>query len=670
MKAHTHFRKGRRAQGGAAAVFAAIALLAAITAAMLAIEVGRIYAAQSALQKQANLASLDAARVVGGCSVDDATPVETDPVVLQTDVEVLIDQIISSAGLSGTVSRQLSAGGNAEGVEVGTIETFVDPATGTTQRRLLSSSSSGSTPEAVRVTLQRQFPTPFMPIFPSQAGKLMTATATAEQSVIGSFWLSSGVADIELLKPLLGGLLGVDVSLLDGVDGLASVGVSLPVLATAVGLDVEDLSDPLALQAENPLLGDLLDGLADGLTGTANATVVGLLRDLADAAASSGNTVPLGELFPTVDDGSGDAPVVNLLDLLMAVGMATHADPSGGVTPIAITGLPSSLVSIPGVADVQVGLRILQPPQFAIGRAGEAKAKTAQVQLGLRIEAGAILNGIVNAVDTAVDAVAAILGGILGLDVDVDIASGPLNIGVDVDVAQAEATLDRIQCPRSSSPELVTSVTPNSALAQVRIGTFTGSAASMPDLDTSTDSWSLAHVSIDASSVCIGVNLFGLCLGIPQNLGESDLQLGLKLTSLDVGAQDLASLDFDEFEVMDDEVKPPTYLADGAPGSDVTTSENPRTVGSPLQIGLSLGLTTEQSGSGLIGVLGGLVATVLNTVTAAVQGLLDIVNALAASLIDPLLQLLGIQLGTATVTMNSVTLDNVQLVSMETPAAE
>src|SRR3546814_2687212 len=57
-----------RKQQGAAAVFVAIALIPLLIATMLAIEVGRVYDAHRSLQKAADLAALDTARLMSGCT--------------------------------------------------------------------------------------------------------------------------------------------------------------------------------------------------------------------------------------------------------------------------------------------------------------------------------------------------------------------------------------------------------------------------------------------------------------------------------------------------------------------------------------------------------------------------------------------------------------------------
>src|SRR3546814_14400204 len=114
----------------------------------------------------------------------------------------------------------------------------------------------------------------------------MVASATAEQAALGSFYRGSGLLSVDagILNALLSGLLGGNVTL-DAVSykQLASVSVSLADLGTAVGLDVHDLSNPLALSPNTPLLSDTLNGLARALAARASTTVTTLLGNLGPA---------------------------------------------------------------------------------------------------------------------------------------------------------------------------------------------------------------------------------------------------------------------------------------------------------------------------------------------------------------------------------------------------
>src|SRR3546814_6900833 len=97
----------------------------------------------------------------------------------------------------------------------------------------------------------------------------MTTSATAEQAALGSLYVGSTLLDVSggVLNAVLSGLLGGSVNL-NAVDyqGLAGVNVSLGQLATAVGVDVSDLSDPLALTTQTPVLSSVLNGRSEAHT--------------------------------------------------------------------------------------------------------------------------------------------------------------------------------------------------------------------------------------------------------------------------------------------------------------------------------------------------------------------------------------------------------------------
>lgn len=646
--AYPSLRTGPHRQRGAAAVFAAVALMAMLIAMMLAIEIGRLYWAKADLQKQANLAALDAARMVGGCSVGEEMVIPS-----QSDVE---DAVSASLLGNGVAEGALSA----ITVELG--ETVVTPATEDEPggKRTLQTTLAENA-EAVRVTLSRPFPTPFLPLFPSQDGRLMVASATAEQAAVGSFYVGSGLLSLDdgILNALLSGLLGGNIKLaLVDYNGLAAASVSLAQLATAIGLDVADLSDPLALTTQTPLLSDVLDGLAGALAGTASTTVTGLLQQLGAAAeAGADNPVPIGDLFGPVNDNAVDVPMVNLLDLIVALGTAAHADPSG----VSALSLPVVL-NIPGVASLNVFLKVLEPPQFSgMGRAGTTQAETAQIRVMVRLQ--------VDALSTVSDALSLVLlGGLLG-SVDID----PLNLGIDLEVAKAVAYLDRIQCPRSADPTLAAELSAKPAVAQIKLGTFAGSPLTAPDI-------------IDGSSQLLGVTikiLGGLLSSIQVNLFLDDA------VEASAGSAYTTPLPnpVTQYTRIVDETETPYWLAEGVPPDAPVSGENPQIVGttnilggalstlfSSLAISASDPAHPNESSSICLLLLicvpvGEILDAVLDPVVALLGAILSPTGELVDNLLDPLLEMLGIDIGSATVTMNTVAIDTVRVVSMDLPPA-
>lgn len=671
-------------QRGAVAVFVAAGLVALIASLLLVLDIGRLYYAQRQLQLDANMAALAGAQAGSGC-LETTDGIPGDPnkiktVVLQslqnnrtpnslTDLGNPTEPQMSGDGSAFSILNLPGAEGSLKSeVEVGKV--VLGDVSGTPVNTFKPLSVGDSSADAVRVTLVAAKPPSFLMHFfgsSSSSSQYLYASATAKQQALGSFYLGTGVLDLSggLVNQVLGALLCagdaecaqvVALNLASASGGLAAANVSLGQLATALNVSVKDLSDPVALSTHTPVLSDVLNGLAGSLSGTTSATVTGLLSSLATAVSGNRNTIPLGQLLGAIDDAAGNVPFVNLTSLISALGAAAQPRVDGQVQPIEL----QPAVTILG-ATVATFVKIGAPPQLGgPGPAGSTTAKTAEATVMVRISAGALLNGLKTSIVGIVNGLLGVLQA-LGVNSSVNVVPGPLNLGVDIAVAPATASLDKLQCPTAGSGP-VASLSADPAIATVKVGTFTGDARDAPALGSSSQpdqaDFPLADVNIDASKACIGIGLLGGCIGIPANLGKTNIALGLQLTSLAVGGSGNQSLpsDVDQFSFISSPSKAPPgyYLAKGAPSNlPVIPNENPQTVGSPVNAALTLDLTNTETGSGLIGALGHLVKELVTSVTGLVQPLLDVVKGLAASLINPLLQTLGIQLGSATVTMNT-----------------
>src|SRR3546814_51739 len=267
-------------------------------------------------------------------------------------------------------------------------------------------------------------------------------------------------------------------------------------------LPICDLSDPLTLTTQTPVLSSVLNGLAGSLSGTTSTTVTNLLQNLASAASGNSNGIPLGNVLGTVDNVAANVPFVNLLDLIMALGAASH--PSGSVIPISASGIG---LTVPGTVTLKTFIKVLEPAQpSGLGRAGQTSAHTAQISLMIRIEGGGLLNGLSTTLTNTINAALGLLN-LVGITSTVNVLSPPLNIGIDVDVAKATASLDSIECPSLAHQDPIAGLSATPALASVALGTFSGSANSAPALDPSTTNWNVATVSVDATAGCIGIKL-------------------------------------------------------------------------------------------------------------------------------------------------------------------
>ncbi|MGH8447439.1 MAG: pilus assembly protein TadG-related protein, partial [Solimonas sp.] len=544
MKHHRVFGRHQR-QRGAAAVFVAIALVALVLATMLSIDIGRTYLAHRNLQKLANLAALDGARLISGCG--------TSGLPTQTGLNTAIQNSLTRNGYNGTQTSFVA--------EAGRITTAKQEKTGTAQIRYLvpvnlTDTAAMQTAFGARVTLSRPFPTPLLPLFSSPNNSAMRVSATAEQTALGNFYLGSGLLSLNagVLNALLSGLLGgnVNLSVLD-YQALAGASVSLANLGTAVGLNVQDLSNPLALSTKTPIASDLLNGLAGALSGTASTTVTGLLTNLANAASGNRNTIPLGNLLGTVDDVAAQVPFVNLMDLILALGQSAAANASGGPTPIA---LPIGL-AIPGVTTLKTFVTIIEPPQLSgLRRAGSAVASTAQVRILARLQVDALSN-----ITSALNLV--LLGGLLG-----SIEAPPINLGIDIDVARADAVLDSLQCPTTAVPHPVARLSAEPALAKLTLGTFTGSATSAPAITQGLSKLLGVTIKILGGLLAeIKVNLF-LASPVSSTVGSgvmtplpNPVDQFTKITPTISGAK-------------------PYWLAKGVPPAAAIAGENPQTIGS------------------------------------------------------------------------------------------
>jgi uncharacterized membrane protein len=646
----------RQHQGGAVAVFAAIVMVALLSALALAVDVGRLYFSQRDTQRLADIAALDASRVVSGCAASNGAPGSK----AQATAEVMASLARNTATPSDytvtvQIGKQLKNSGGLRGFQE------------------LADGDPGL--DSVRVRISRQQPTRIFPLVTGDASNTLVAVAVGSQQAVGSFNVGSGLLTLNtqqsaLLNPLLRALLcpnggaactaGINLSAVD-YNGLANAHVSLGNLlagATELGLGVQDVSDLLSLQLTLPQwLGVLGNGLEFAVTGTGDqvsAGVAGLVQGLAGVAESNGALFGLGDLLnltglglnQPVSDLLAALPFIDGMTLLNALGQAATAAAGGGVSSVAIPGLG---LSVPGVADVQVFLKVIEPQQPGLGAVGSegAVARTAQIRLQIRIAAGQLLNGLKAALEALVNTLLGLLA-ILGVHSSVAILPSSLNLGIDVEVASAEAQLDALQCPRASSNNghPIASLSASSGLANVEVGTFSGTAtAANPQTLSPTGNLPLATVAVDA----------GL-------LGSTTLTLGLELTSVSVASQGPTPLNpitsYTERDPGSD-AGPPYYQA-----NDPVSNMNPQTVGAPVNVDVHLGVTSQQTGSGLVGALVGLVSSIVNSVnTVILAPLLSLVNGLATALINPLLQLLGLQLGTATVTMEAVTVQQPQIIS-------
>ena len=357
-------------QRGVAAIFAAVAVLAGITAFGLIYDIGLIYSAQRDLQRVANVAALDAAMATGGC----ATGAISDHLgVAQTQAA---RSVARNGGSQGT--QWLNNGG----VSVGEV------ATSDGVRRLLAADPLEE--PAVQVVLQRPQPGLILPLVRGNrnAGRTLRAVGAAVAAPtavleVGSFAarVSSGAPSV--LNGLFANQLGngpVQITAA-GYQGLVEAEVPFEDLFPGDDTPIEELlRDPV-------MLVDLLQALADGVTGTGQGAARAALEQLAAAADPALTLVP-EDILSVVGDpaDTSDTIFLNAGNLATAAIAAAREN-----TPIDL-GL---VQEIPGLARVEVTATVLGPARIAIGsdllsELGESTTEATSEQLGLntRIELG------------------------------------------------------------------------------------------------------------------------------------------------------------------------------------------------------------------------------------------------------------------------------------------
>ncbi len=385
----------------AAFMVAAIALLA------LAIDVGRLYAAQQKLQSTANLAALAAARRASGCR----------PQAAGTGRDAALDNVLRNHGGS-------SAQATPALVAYDTGHVSTDPGS---RLRRFSADADGEKPNAVRLALENSSFTPLFSLF-SDSDTTLRASAGAISQPQATLQLGTTLATVD--PALLSGLIGINIAVASAGD-LGQVSVSL---AQLIGVDAalvtpEDIA--------RITIGDALGNAAGALNSQARQ-VVSAVRDAAGG-------IPLSDVFAVAGRTAGDVRVgVGAIVNAAAQAVASERESAIPLPPLELGDLPA------GLGGVTAQLRILQPLVIESGPAGRAPdntfytaARAAQAAIVLRIELS--LLGAATLADVPI--VIEVAGGEAGLR-EITCATAAHRrhtVGVDVRTATATAGIGTVE---------------------------------------------------------------------------------------------------------------------------------------------------------------------------------------------------------------------------------
>ncbi|WP_175819944.1 TadG family pilus assembly protein [Burkholderia sp. BCC0419] len=578
-------------QRGAFSVMAIIATLIAITT-LGAIGVGNLFFQRRDVQRIADMAALAAVqRMDDACSQPTATATSN----------------AQSNGLN-------ASNGDTINIECGRWDTSVNPAPS-----YYAAATSGTTQlNAAKVVVTRQVP--FFFVGPPQT---VSAVSTARSTNIDTFSVGATLAALGgvgcaggsaptsgnpgLVNGLIGALLGANLNLnIGSYQALACTNVTVGDLVVAAGVGTVD--QLLALKLTLPQLIQLMVNAATK-TAVANASLQASLATLQAILNANvpGTSIGLGGAGGLLNVALADTQAalnaqVDLLDLLM-VG-----------AEIAATGKPAVAVNVPsvnlgGLTGTQLQVQIISPPSIGIGEGGidpatgtwRTKASTAAVGVYLNVYLGT----------AQLPLVGPLLSGLVDADV---------NLPIYLQVGTGTAWLNSTQCAATPAASTVV-ITAQPGVANLCIG--------QPPLDSSGKISLSSAYSCTSPAQVINATVLGLA--------------GLKLANLKVSMSNVS---------VQVQGAAQQHTFNGVPGIDANYwTVNSNALGSALSSALTqlaaakITATLSLFGADLLSIPSTFVSTLLGFLTSLLSPLLSSLDAVLV----PLLNLLGVQVGAATV---------------------
>jgi len=423
-----------------------------------------------------------------------------------------------------------------------------------------------------------------------------TAIAASQGQPIAAFSVGSSLLNIDPSSPLgtlLGTALGSSLGLqLLSYNGIANANISLLGLVKALPVDIGTVNSVLTTQVT---ITDLLTAYVNALSQSSSASTIDLAfvnQQVAAIELQLGNIpINLGQIL-NVDATTEDPNVALNVDVNALDILSAVVLAADGANAVA---LPATSISIPGVATISLALSIVEPPQIGVGGVGTV-AHTAEIRL----------------------------------DLDVTALSTPINgqqlldLPLYLEVAPTDGTITAIECnvPGSggANSDSVT-ITAAPGVLNAFLGTLTPAA-----FNNTSQSWSSL---ISSGSLAPLVNV----LNLATISASANVQLA---------ANPATALTFS----VD-----PTIPVSQQSGMTQTAGTSSAVLGN--LIGSLLGSTSLNVTINLLGLPINLapVASLLATLSTA---LAPVLSSLDSLLVGPLLQALGINIGTAQVSLLSV----------------
>ncbi|WP_080485643.1 TadG family pilus assembly protein [Burkholderia ubonensis] len=635
-----------RGQRGAVSVLATVWVLVALVT-LGAIDIGNLFFQRRDLQRIADLSALAA--------VQSLDPSDTSCGAANTAA-------LNNARANET-SNTVTTGAPARGQDqVAATCGRWDPQVYAGQPAYFAPAASGMTQlNATQVTVTRTMRYSFLGVV-SMLGAgpgTMSATATARASAIDTFSISATLASVDpvWLNGILSALLGTSVSLtLADYQALAGANIKLLGISTALGAGtVNGLVDlsvtvPTLIGNLSAYVGALQAGGGNGPGYVAQlqaaSTALGKL-----AGASVGNTTVVVANAPNAllnislgNPQSGADAQVNLLDLLTTAAQVAAYNKGHAVSLNTGVTLP---LGASGFNVVSLQLQVLNPPSIAVGEAGllpngtwRTQASSAQIGVYLNVQTPSIP-----------------ITGALGLSGLIDLTLSGINLPIYLLVGgPAVASLAATKCGSATTPS-TTTIVATPGIAKLCISAPPSGTLNLSNVSTCPPAGTLQLLNLQASTLLSPP----VSLGVSASISNPVLQIvGTASSSAPYAGYPSAT----PYHFCNAPAGLATPVSCGSGWVSPSTASSPNSYWTTYvnNLGASLGTALSNINLNAITILG--IPIPLGPLLNAIGSLVlqPVLSALDAVLV-PILGLLGVQVGQATVHQISLTCNAAQLVN-------
>ncbi|WP_457791745.1 pilus assembly protein TadG-related protein [Pseudomonas syringae] len=647
-------------QRGAIGLIAALTLGLALLCALVVVDSGRLYLEKRSLQRVADIAALEAAGRRGACSGAASAP------------DFANQSAIRNGFTPNTDGRTLVT--RCGTLTVGALSQRVFVAD-STQALAIQVVASHPVPRSIAAGIGAAFDKS-----PSPANVTLSATAVAASAAplvaltIRSATMTVDSTRAAILNPVIGSLLGGSLNLsVANWQGLASTDLSLLSylnrLKTDLNLTAVGYSDVLNTSVSvSQLIQSAINVLDPGATLTGTATIAGLQ---ALKLAAGATTVVLGDLLSI--QGSSDIAALNtnlrLLDLVQ--GLAQLANDKTGISTAA-------QINVGTLAQVTTRIQVVEPPQLsAIGDpskidplnpktgANRIYVRTAQMRALVSINLPVLgnINSLVSTATSVVGSLTPILNSALSLNIagvlgsttcalglnscmvtDIKLltsgTSGP-RIDLSLALASADTYVTGFTCTSNTNKTL--SVKTDAALLSAKVGLINdGFPASTDPAAITTTPLPVLDIGTQTCQKILG--LLGNCTARTP-FGGGGIGLTFDTVSQSpLGSSTVVSTIFSSPNLP--EINSAPYFLTGVADTKPSTLLN-GTVSS-VKVNVYKPATSNVLGNVITGT-----AVTLNSLTVALDAIVDnTLTNLLTTVVDPLFESLGLNLGATDVGAN------------------